>query len=135
MKIIGTVERSKTNFYSIYPNRGILNCYPFGYGYSAEEAKEDFMIAIQEFREDKEKKLGYVPEEFNDIEVVFRYDISTLFEQFDFLNVSKFAKFAGINASKMRQYVSGAVTPGVKNSKKISDALKKVGEIFYSATL
>ena len=135
MKIIGTVEKSKTNYYSIYPNRGILNCYPFGYGFSVEEAKEDFMTAIQEFRTDTEAKLGYVPKEYTDIEIDFRYDISTLFEQFDFLNISKFAKFAGINESKMRQYTSGAVSPGVKNSRKIAAALRKVGDIFYSAAL
>jgi hypothetical protein len=135
MKIIGTIERSKTGYYSIYPDKEILNCAPYGYGESLQEAKEDFMLGIEEFRQLKKEELGYSPKEFDNVDVEFRYDISTLFEEFDFLNITKFAKYAGINESKMRQYASGTCDPGVKASKKISNALKTIGQILIDATI
>lgn len=135
MKIIGTIERSKTGYYSIYPDKDILNCAPFGYGDSLQEAKEDFMMGMEEFRQLKYEELGYYPKEVDDLVVEFRYDLSTLFEAFDFLNVSKFAQYAGINESKMRQYASGVCDPGVKASRKISDALKTIGQTLLEAAI
>lgn len=135
MKIIGTIEKSKDNLYSIYPDRDIADCAPFGYGLSIEEAKTDFMSGIEELKELKEEELGYVPKEFEHLTVEYRYDVSSLFEELDFLNVSKFAKFAGINESKMRQYTSGVCTPGVKASEKISNALKSIGEILLRSSM
>lgn len=135
MKIIGTIEKSKTAYYSIYPDKDILDFAPFGYGISLVEAKEDFMKGIEEYREKKRAELNYIPKEFDNLIVEFRYDISTLFEAFDFLNVSKFAKYAGINESKMRQYTSGACDPGVKASQKISSALVTLGNALLSAAL
>ena len=39
------------------------------------------------------------------------YDLPSFFNDFDFINVSKFAQYAGINESKMRQYKSGSSYP------------------------
>ena len=135
MKLIGTIERSKTGYYSIYPDRDILDCAPFGYGFSIEEAKADLMAGIEEFREQKKAELGYVPKEFDDLEIEYKYDISTLFEAFPFLNISQFAKYAGINESKMRQYTSGSADPGVKASKKISVALQSISQTMQNAVI
>ena len=135
MKIIGTIEKSKDNLYSIYPDKTIADCAPFGYGLSIQEAKEDFLSGIEELKELKKKELGYQPKEFDQLTIDFRYDVSTLFEELDFLNISKFAKYAGINESKMRQYTSGICTPGVKASEKISNALKAIGELLINSSM
>jgi len=53
-----------------------------------------------------------------------------LFNYYDFINVSKFAKVAGINASLMRQYKSGNQYISENQVLKIEDALHKIaGEI------
>ena len=135
MKIIGTIEKSKDNLYSIYPDKTIVDCAPFGYGLSIQEAKEDFLSGIEELKELKKKDLGYQPKEFDQLTIDFRYDVSTLFEELDFLNISKFAKYAGINESKMRQYTSGICTPGVKASETISNALKAIGELLIKSSM
>lgn len=83
----------------------------------------------------KKEELGSVPKEFENLTVEFRYDVSTLFEELDFLNISKFAQYAGINESKMRQYASGVCTPGVKASEKISNALKTIGELLLKSSM
>ena len=62
------------------------------------------------------------------IEVVFKYDIPSFFNYFDFLNVSKFAEFAGINESKMRAYKCGAAFPGEKTTRKIMKAINRIGQ-------
>lgn len=135
MKIVGTIEKSKDNLYSVYPDKDIVKCAPFGYGQSIQEAKEDFFEAIEEFKEMKKEEMGAIPKEFENLNIEFRYDVSTLFEELDFLNISKFAKYAGINESKMRQYTSGLCTPGVKASEKISNALKSIGEIMLKSSM
>ncbi|MBO4842480.1 MAG: pilus assembly protein HicB [Bacteroidales bacterium] len=135
MKIIGTVERSKTGYYSIYPDKSILNYSPFGYGDSMQEAKDDFMLAIEEGRQLLIEEGMELPKECETIEVEYRYAISTIFEAFSFLNVSQFAKFAGINESKMRQYTSGLCDPGVKASKKIAEAMKTIGNSLLAAVI
>lgn len=43
MKIVGTIEKSKDNLYSIYPDKDIVKCAPFGYGESIQEAKDVFL--------------------------------------------------------------------------------------------
>ena len=135
MKIIGTIEKSKDNLYSIYPDKDIDDCAPFGYGLSIEEAKADLFAGIEEFKELKRKELGYVPKSFDNLTIEFRYDVSTLFEELDFLNISKFARYAGVNESKMRQYTSGVCTPGVKASEKISKALITIAEILIKSSM
>ena len=60
------------------------------------------------------------------VDVVFKYDIPSFFNYFDFLNVSKFAEFAGVNESKMRAYKCGAAYPGEKTTRKIMKALDRI---------
>lgn len=57
-----------------------------------------------------------------------RYDLPSFFNYFDFINVSKFAEFAGINESKMRAYKSGVSYPGEKTTSKIFKAVKEIGK-------
>lgn len=71
---------------------------------SIDEAKE--MIAEDGLR---------IPPEAKEIEVEFRYDIPSFFNFFDWINISAFAKHAGINESKMRAYKSGLATASEKD--------------------
>jgi hypothetical protein len=52
-----------------------------------------------------------------------RYDVYSLFEQFDFLNISKVAKYAGIHPGLLRQYASGVKQPSLTQAKKIEETL------------
>ena len=69
------------------------------------------------------------------IEVSFQYDLPSFFNDFDFINASRFAQYAGINESKMRQYKSGAAYPGEKTVKKILDAIHSIGADLSSVSL
>jgi hypothetical protein len=55
-----------------------------------------------------------------------RYDVYALFQQFDFLNISKVAKYADIHPGLLRQYASGVKHPSLNQAKKIEDTLHKL---------
>ena len=47
----------------------------------------------------------------------------SLFQQFDFLNIGKVAKRAGINAGLLRQYASQVKHPSAKQAQKIEETI------------
>ena len=78
-----------------------------------------------------EHKLKQLLHEFEGIDpnhIVFEhyYDVYALFEEFNFINISKFAKYAGINPGLMRQYASGVKSPKQLQAKKIEAAFHKL---------
>ncbi len=64
-----------------------------------------------------------------------RYDVYSLFEQFDFLNISKIAKHIGINPGLLRQYASGVKHPSLNQAKKIEDTLHRLADQMQKASV
>jgi hypothetical protein len=78
--------------------------------------------------EEKFKKLlndfeGVDPE---NIEFIHLYDVYALFQEFDFLNISKIADRVGINPGLMRQYASGVKHPSIARAKEIENVLHEL---------
>lgn len=121
MKVTAIIEKGSDNFFSIFTDEDIPNCGFGGYGETVAEAKEDFMTCIQEMRGIAHEEGKVFPE---DIEVEFRYDIPSFFNYFDWINISAFAKRAGINESKMRAYKAGISTASEKTLDKIRETIK-----------
>lgn len=98
-----------------------------GEGDSVQEAKEDFFDSVKEiigsYTDNNEK----VPEELQNIEFVFKYDVPSFLNYNKYLNMTKFAEFAGINPSLMRQYKQGQYISSQQVSK-IQSALRKIGQ-------
>lgn len=69
--------------------------------------------------------------------VVFdiRYDVYALFRQFDFLNISKVAKHAGIHPGLLRQYASGVKHPSLTQAKKIEETLHRLAAEMQKASV
>ena len=120
-KILAIVERGSDGLYSVYSESHFGNSYFGGYGDSVEKAKEDFLKSIKEAIKEQLSETGNAPK-LEDVSIEYRYDIPSFFNFFDFINVSKFAEYAGINESKMRAYKSGVSFPGEKTTKKIVNA-------------
>lgn len=133
MKITALVERNSNNYYSITVEEPVCGCYFGGYGYSVAEAKSDFMASIHEMLGICAEEGNTVPDA-NEIEVEYTYDLPSFFNDFDWLNVSAFAKLAGINESRMRAYKSGLATASEKTLKKISDAVKTIATTLSAAS-
>lgn len=126
MNVEAIIEKGKDGLYAIRSESKIGRSYFGGFGLSAEEAKEDFYLSIREAIEESEEE-GLPHPSFEEVHVTFTYDLPSFFNHFDMLNASKFASYAGINESKMRQYKCGAAYPGTKTTKKILAAIRKIG--------
>jgi len=60
------------------------------------------------------------------IEFERRYDVYSLFEDFDFINITKFAKHIDFNAGLLRQYASGVKHPSDKQLQKILEGFHSI---------
>ena len=127
--------KGNDGFYSIYSEKEINHHSFGGYGESVEAAKANFILSIDEAKEMIKKEMGMLPDEFTDMQVTFKFDIASFFNYFDWINVSKFAQYAGINESKMRQYKSGVAYAGERTTNKILKAIKKMGAELSAASL
>jgi len=87
-----------------------------------------------------EKKLKILLSEFDGLEpdkIEFEhfYDVYALFQQFDFLKISKVAAHAGINAGLLRQYASQVKYPSANQAKKIENTIHELAEQMLHASL
>lgn len=135
MKIIGTIERNDNKYYQISSDDEIMGHCFGGYGYSVAEAKADFFKSIEEAKEMIVEDGLTVPPYAEQVEVEFRYDIPSFFNYFDWINISAFAKQAGINESKMRAYKSGVASASEKTLQRILSTIKAMGAELTTATL
>ena len=132
MRIVAIIEKGPDGYFSVQSERKVGRYFFGGYGDNVKAAKLDFLESVRESLEGAVKEGAEVPDK---IDVTFRYDIPSFFNFFDFINVSKFAEFAGINESKMRAYKSGVAYPGEKTMAKISRAVKTIGAEISAAVL
>ena len=134
MKIKAIVEKGSDGRYSVYSSSHLGNSYLGGFGYSVGKAKRDFELSIQEALQEQRAVSAEQPLP-DSITVEYRYDLPSFFNFFDFINVSKFAEYAGINESKMRAYKSGIAYPGEKTTAKIVKAIRTIGSEFSAVYL
>lgn len=134
MKITALVERNSNDYYAITVEEPVVGCHFGGYGYSVAEAKNDFLESIREMLELAAEEGKTVPDA-DDIEVEYIYDLPSFFNDFDWINVTAFAKLAGINESRMRAYKSGLAKASEKTLKKISDAVRTIASTLSAASL
>ena len=134
MIIKAIVEKSEDGLYSVYSENHFGNSFFGGFGDSVAKAKDDFMLSISEALAEQQETGEAIPAT-DDIVVEFHYDLPSFFNFFDFINVSKFAEYAGINESKMRAYKSGLSFPGEKTTAKIARAIADLGKELSAARL
>ena len=65
----------------------------------------------------------------------YKYDMQSFFNYLDWINISKFAKAAGINESKMRQYKVGSAFAGERTRQKILATIQRMSAELASASL
>jgi hypothetical protein len=126
-KVKAIIEMGKDGLFSAYTDYE-LDGYSFGgFGNSAKEAKEDFMLSMREAIEsvNEETSKDYKVEDFV---IEWKYDIPSVFGIFEYINITKFANAAGINASKMRQYARGIAYPSEKTVQKIASTINTISK-------
>jgi predicted RNase H-like HicB family nuclease len=131
MKTVAIIEKGQDGTFSIFTPD--LNHTIFGEGKSVEEAKKDFKNSFKEMLQSYTEES--MPEELKGLDFQYKYDLSSLFDYFKFVNVTQFAKTAGISSSLMRQYKTGNTYISEKQLNKIERALHKIGRELSSARL
>ena len=124
-RVKAIIEMGQDGLYSAHTDFEIEGYSFGGFGDSALLAKEDFMQSISEAVEmlNEELQRSYKVEDFK---VEWSYDVPSMFGCFEYLNISKFASVAGINASQMRQYARGIAYPSEKTVEKIANAITAI---------
>ena len=132
METIALIERNKDGKYCIYtPN---LQSTITGEGESVAEAKADFAEAYKEALESFAIMGKSVPEELDGLTFEYRYDLSAFYDAHPYLNVSKTAKYLGINDTLMRQYKRGQYI-SEKQIMRIQSGIRSIGAELQNVTL
>lgn len=105
-----------------------------GSGATIEEAKEDFFNSIEEMKEVHREHGDEIPADLLDAPS-FKFDLSSFFEYYSFINVTAFAKMIGINGSLMRQYKKGDTYISNSQLEKIQAFVNKMGNDFQKLRL
>ena len=120
------IERGKDGKFGIFTPD--INHTIIGEGNTVEEAKADFENSVEEMILSYVEAGDELPEELKDIQFVYKYDIASMFDYYNWINVSKFARKAGINPSLMRQYRMGKTYISDNQISKIETTLHSLGK-------
>jgi predicted RNase H-like HicB family nuclease len=133
MKTIALIEKGKDGKYGIYTPD--LKSTIIGSGDTVAEAMTDFERSLSEIRSAFRDAGESLPKELQNVEFEYKYDIASVFDYFDYINATRFAARAGVNASLLRQYKSGGTYISEKQALKIENALHRCGEELLSLSL
>lgn len=80
--------------------------------------------------EKKFKRLLYEFHQVDEASITFQYkfDLSAVFDVFNFLKISNVAELAGVNPSLLRQYVTGNKHPSAAQAEKIENTLHLIAK-------
>lgn len=100
----------------------------YGTGETVQEAKECLLDTYQEildmYREDGKP----VPEELQDLEFEYIYDITSFFNEYNWINISALAKVLGMNKSLLYQYKKGNTYISHQQMKRIEKGVHELGK-------
>lgn len=125
MKRTALIEMGKKGTFTIFTLD--IESTIIGEGETVDEAKADFENSVNEVIESYTENGQTVPEELQNIEFVYKYDLPSFLSYYKYLNMTQFAKYAGINPSLMRQYKQGQYV-SEKQVSKIQAAVHKIGK-------
>ena len=136
MKKITVIIEKSTDLYSAYVPDDIKSIFINGQGKSINEAIADLKEAFSEARESYIKAGQPVQDDLaGEIEWVYKYDIVSLFDYFDEINLSSFARKNGINESLLRKYRNRLAFASEKQCRKIEAGLHRLGTELCAARL
>lgn len=131
-KIVAIIEKGEDGSYGIHAPK--LKNFFFGEGNTVLEAKEVYLNSYKEMLESYTENGKTIPDELQDIEFVYQYDISAFYNAHPYLNVSKLAKHIHVNTSLMRQYKCGQYI-SEKQVLRIQEGIRSIGRELAGITL
>ena len=126
MRLNVTIEKQKDGTYIAY-NTNDDEVVLVGNGSTVNGAKDDFFNSMHETVDACKENGIPIPCSLNE-EPVFKFDIASLFEYYNMINVSALARYLGINETLMRQYKKGDTYISENQLKRIEDGIHVLGE-------
>ena len=131
-KRIALIEMGKDGTFTIFTPD--TESTVFGEGNTVAEAKADFENSVKEFIEVFEEIGRKDPDDLKNTTFVYKYDMPSFLNNYDYLNMTKLANMSGINPSLMRQYKRGQYI-SEKQVLKIQTAIHKIGKELLAVRL
>jgi predicted RNase H-like HicB family nuclease len=136
MKRITVIVEKGTDLYSAYIPDDIKSVFINGQGKTIAAAMEDMKSALDEAKESFVEDGKEIPLDLDgELRFQFKYDIASLFDYFDEINISSFARKNGINESLLRKYRNRLAFASERQRKKIEFGLHRLGRSLSEATL
>ena len=111
------IERASDGGFATYMLEDFEKFGAHGFGNTAEEAKEDLFVAIEEFRE----MLG---DDVPQMNITFKYDITSFLAEYrDKFGLSGLQIITGLNRKRLQEYLSGERHPSPKTVRKIEQSV------------
>jgi len=132
LKSIAVIEKVRDDMYTVFTPH--FQNFIIGTGKTIEEAKIDFENSVKEIGAVYQNNKEHLPKELKKMSFEYKYDIASLFDNLDWINVSKFAKKAKINDSLMRRYRSGEYI-SQNQIQKIEKTLHDLGKVISEIRL
>ena len=132
MKVEARVEREpgEKNF-SCYMHIDSLNCGVLGVGSSAKAAIKDMLSGWKDETDELREEGKEIPE----LEIKYKFDVGSLFNYYDFINVSGVSREIGVSPSVMRQYAIGIRKPSPERKKEIMMGIKSLASKMQTAEI
>ena len=134
-KILVIIEKGSDGLFSAYTpetKSTVLN----GQGNTVEEAINNMKEAMQEVIELYQETEEKVPDELQGpVEFEYKYDVPSVFNHFDEINLTTFSRKIGVNPSLLRQYKNGLAFASKKQAEKIKKGLHELGKQLSAAQL
>jgi hypothetical protein len=119
MKVTAIIERANDGNYCIYTLEDTGKCGMYGYGDTVRAAKDDYFEAYKEYKE-------MYPDEMPDLEVTFKYDVSSFLQSFSkSLGLAGLQHITGISRKQLSHYLTGRSKPSKTTVRKIEDGLHR----------
>lgn len=129
MKKVTVIIEKGDELYSAYVNEGIESVFLNGQGNSVDEAVKDMHFALEECKQSYIENGEPVPEDIaGEITFEYKYDVASLFNFFDEINLSSFARKNNMNESLLRKYKRGLAFASEKQCKRIEKGLHELGQ-------
>ncbi len=136
MRKVTVIIEKGIDFYSAYIPDDIKSVFLNGQGKTISGAIEDLKTALEEAIETYVGEGSPLPEDLSkDLKFEFKYDIASLFDHFDEINISSFARKNGINESLLRKYRNRLAFASERQRKKIESGLHRLGKSLIEATI
>ena len=100
----------------------------YGTGETVKEAKESLLDTYQEILDLYREEGKPVPEELQDLEFEYEYDIASFFNEYNWINISALAKVIGMNKSLLYQYKKGNTYISHQQMKRIEKGVHELGK-------